>query len=367
MENLSKELYMLKSLRILYIAYLAFFFYLCGVAPAYADGELDDIKALLQKSLSIYEIDQEISRLTVKEGQIAAQITQTGKEITVQEEKVEQTRNRVGKVLRAYYMGERESVWMLVFSANSFSDALYIYEYLTMIFQNDQMILKTYKQSYEELKHVNQQLERTQAELRDVKSRFIAQRERVLQLQREVDVQINKHPETKAVLLTKIEAITNSWKEQGIPLFKKYFGAISKAMQNLPELLGGDNKGKYLNGLTFQISDTDLNAFFRSKNPIFNNMSFRFTDGQFTAEGKENGVAVSIIGRYTVEESPNRLQFHVDRLIFNDFVLPDTTNKDFEKQFDLGFQPQSYVAFLQAKDVSTVDGKLTINLQVVLK
>ncbi|RAV19773.1 coiled-coil domain-containing protein [Paenibacillus contaminans] len=334
-----------------------------------AEPSLEETRKLLQKSLTIYEIDQEIARLTHQEETIAAQISDTSEQIGKQDSKVEQTREHAGKVLRAYYMGERDSLWMLMFSAKSFSDAISVYEYLSMIVDNDHKSLTSYQEAYSKLKTLRGELETTQTELRKVKDEFLAQREKAVALQKELDEQIAAVPAAEMqTIRDQLADFTKEWQEKGVPLFRTYLQAISEAMQSLPELLTGDNAAKYLKGTTFQISDTELTEFFRSKNQLFNNLTFRFENGSFVVNGVEKDIEVGLKGHYTVENDPvNKLQFHVSELTYNGFTLPETSNRALEQEFDLGFTPSKYVKQIQVTDVTTNDGKFTISLKISLK
>src|SRR5690606_7286119 len=86
-----------------------------------AELTIDEIQQLLQESLTVSEIDREVARIAEEEKTVALHIRQTEQDITLQNDKVAATREHAGKVLRAYYMGDRDSLWLLLFHANSFS------------------------------------------------------------------------------------------------------------------------------------------------------------------------------------------------------------------------------------------------------
>ncbi|WP_409341277.1 hypothetical protein [Paenibacillus sp. MBLB4367] len=360
---------MSKLLRVAAALLLFGTFALFARSQSLAEPSLEETRKLLQKSLTIYEIDQEIDRLTQQEKGIALQLSDTSEQIGKQDAQVGETRQHAGKVLRAYYMGERDSLWMLMFSARSFSDAIAVYEYLSMIVENDHKSLTTYQEAYAKLKKLHGELETTQSELRKVKDEFIAQREKAVALQKELDEQIAAVPAAQMQeVRNQIEDFTKEWKEKGVPLFRTYLSAISESMQSLPELLTGENASKYLKGTTFTITDAELTEFFRSKNKMFDNLTFRFANGSFIVNGVEKEIKVGLKGHYTVENDPvNKLQFHVSELTYNDFTLPETSNRALEQEFDLGFTPSKYVKQIQVSSVSTDDGKLTIALKISLK
>lgn len=343
---------------------------LCLSGPPFllaeSEPSLDEIKQLLQKSLTIYEIDREIARLTGREAEIAKRITETEKEIGAEQERLVRTREHAGKILRAYYMGERDNLWMLMFNADSFSDAISIYQYLNMILENDKRKLNAYSDSYQQLKRTRDQLKEDEIELKRVKEEFIRQRERVLALQQEVDDQLAASEEAAEVFQQMVD-LTTAWQEKGLPVFRTYFQAIADEMNDISDLFNNGGTNKYLNGLTFQISDQELIDYFREKNPLFENIDFSFEDGLFTADGKEDDVEVSIQGRYIIKNKPkNRLQFRVEQLTFNGFVLPDTTNRALEEEFPLGFSPETFVPFIHASEVTTDKGMFTLKLKLKL-
>lgn len=338
-------------------------------APARANEQqtLDQSRDLLQKSLTITELDREIERLTEQEKRIADQLLQTEAGMEEKQIQMEQAREHAGKVLRAYYMGERNDWWTLLLQTESLGDAIAVYQYLTMIFVNDRKRLTAYADSYQQLNELKEELTAHDEELKEIKEQFINQREQRLALQQEVDEGLANNPEAAEVFKQMID-LTTAWQEKGLPLFRKYFQAISSEMPSISELLTGDSRSQYMSGLTFQISDQDLISFFRSRNPLFNNLEFSFQDGYFIAEGQEDDVEVTIKGQYVLEmHEVSLLRFYVEELTFNGFVLPDSTNRSLEEEFPLGFSPENIVAFLQASEVSTENGMLTLKLKLKLR
>ena len=69
------------------------------------------------------------------------------------------SRKHAGNVLRAYYTGDRDSIWMLLFSVSSFTDALRTFEYLQMIITNDHRALTTFTDSFQKLKGLQTELD----------------------------------------------------------------------------------------------------------------------------------------------------------------------------------------------------------------
>ncbi|WP_010270156.1 hypothetical protein [Paenibacillus senegalensis] len=360
---------MLKPYRPIVLLCLCLLLIIPPQAPVKAAEEpsLEQARDLLQKSLTITEMDREIERLTEQEKRIEAQLLQTEANMARQQVNMEQARDQAGKVLRAYYMGERNDIWTLLLRTDSFSDAIAVYQYLTMIFVNDRKRLTAYSDSYQRLEEMREELIAYDEELKQIKEAFIIQRDQRLALQQEMDEGLANNPEATEVFKQMVD-LTTAWKDKGLPLFRKYFEAISNEMQSISELLADDNRNQYLNGLTFQISDQELIRFFRSRNPLFNNLEFSFQDGYFMAEGQEDDVEVTIKGQYVLEmHEASLLRFYVEELTFNGFVLPESTNRSLEEEFPLGFSPESIVGFLQASEISTEDGMLTLKLKLKLR
>jgi hypothetical protein len=360
---------MIIQLRKFMILYLCFFLCLYSSAHALADPTIDETKELLKKSLTIVQLDQEIARLSVQDTQVSKQIETTKADLVKQDQQVAQTREHAGKVLRAYYMGERDSIWTLLFTAKSFADAIALYDYLSMIVANDHLLLTGYADSLKELKTMQTQLVQTQSQLREVKAAFISQRDRNIALQKEVDTRLQQIPKDDAkIILSKIEELKATFKQKVVPLFEKYFAGISEVMPVFVNHALKEERDKYINGTTFQVSDQDFTQFFRSQNKLFDNLSFQFKDGKYSVIGKDGDIQASIEGHYTVEENPNRLQFHVDELGYNDNVLDETTRRYMEERFDLSLSVEKHTqGLLQAEEVTTENGLLTLKMRISLQ
>lgn len=359
---------MKQLLRNLTIIYLCFFLSLYSSAQVFADPTIDETKELLKKSLTIVQLDQEIARLSIKETEVATQINKTQIDLVKQDQQVEDTREHAGKVLRAYYMGDRESIWTLLFSAKSFVDAIALYDYLSMIITNDHQLLDDYAGALTDLKTLQMQLIQTQDQLREVKAAFIAQRDRNLALQKEVDAKLKEIPKEQAkVIISKIEELKTTFKEKVVPLFEKYFKGISEVMPVFVNHALKEERDKYMNGTTFQVADEDFTQYFRSQDKLFDNLSFQFRDGKYSVFGKDGDLVVSIKGHYTVEEKPNRLQFHVDELGYNDNILDESTRRFMEERFDLSLSVEKHTqGLLLAEEVTTENGLLTLKLRISL-
>jgi hypothetical protein len=336
----------------------------------------EEIKLLLQKGLNVFEVDQELSRIQQQEQKLLQQISATEQELELQMKLAEETKRHAAKVLRAYYMGDRDSLWMLLFSISSFRDALSTLDYLQMIARNDHNAITRHTESQRQLKLLRQSLSSDQSTLQSTKERYISQREQMVRLQKQLDEDLSKQKEA-FLILQQMTNLTLQWQNKGIPLFKMYFQALATAMKELPEIISDNSTGmtKHLiiNGFqyTFQITDEELNDFLRSKNPIFQNLTFRFTDTDVIADGSHEGIDVTIKGKYemaTKDDGKGKpfIRFNIAQLQFNGFELPRSTIDAIEQEFDLGIYPQNLASFLQVTGLKLEKGKLSILLKLTL-
>lgn len=341
-------------------------------AASFGEAELaDSQKNVLQKSLSIYEIDQELSRLSEQENELNQRIRDTERQMIEQDGRVEEMRKHAAQTMRAYYMGERNSIWLLLFSAESLSDALKLYEYLSMIIDNDQRSLRQYAATYSELEALRKQLLHSQQELQQTKASFLTQRVRLAALEREREEQLSREKDAE-LLRKQSEQLIDNWVHNGLPMFKTYFAALSQAMDALPNVLLEDKKNRYLtfSGLnaTFQMTDRELNEYLRGQNPALTNLTFTFNDNQMVITGKEGITEITIKGHYALEKKDANtiILYHIDELTYDGYNLPDTTAKALEKEFDLGFYPDSFASFLETTSLVMEKGSLTIKFRLKL-
>jgi peptidoglycan hydrolase CwlO-like protein len=351
-----------------WIIYCCLFLSISNISLSYEEPTLEETRELLQKGLIIYEIDAEVKRLSEKEKQISLEIVKKEEEVAVQHALVEKTKERAGKILRSYYMGERDSLLMQLFSSDNLSDALTVIEFVNMIFKSDQRTLDNYLTSYLDSKKLHAQLIESQTNLRDIKQQFLLQRETLVRIQGELDSALENHPETDR-LTNLIEELTLEWQNKGRPIFRSYFKALAEAMQKLPEIQTKHKNVLSFKGtnIQFQLTDTQLNEFLIEKNKLFENFAFRFKDESIEAQGEQDGLKATIKGHFNLEKaSESVIRFHLDELIYNGFSLPDSTIKALEEEYDLGFYPEktSFLGFkLEATELYTESGKLKVILK----
>ncbi|MDR9853020.1 hypothetical protein RJP21_05330 [Paenibacillus sp. VCA1] len=321
---------------------------------------------MLQKGLSIVEIDHEIERIKARQEETQKEIEKLQTQLEDKEKQIENRRERAGAVIRSYYMGDRESLFTILFSAQSLSELIEIYNFYELIMDQDKTVLDAYQSEYASIKKTKGRLEDSNRQLEQIKENLVKQRERVLALQKELDGDISGSSDPEA-MKKMIAEFTAYWENVGIYEVKRYFSALSSAMNDLPEFIQSKKGAIRTNGTTYtiEVQEKDLNEFLVGKNELFKNFAFRFRDGKVIAEGTSGTLTLQVEGHYSIENEPeNSILFHVDKLVFNGLELPDTTCRQLENEFDLGFYPQQIVSFVKATEVSSTDQVLHVTLKL---
>ncbi len=351
--------------------------YIPVLYPAYsAETGQPSNKELLQKGLTIFEIDQELQRIEAQETELQSQIASAENNLASAEAASREARVHAAKVIRAYYMGDRDSLWTLLFAARSFSDGLATLEYLQMIIRNDKLALGRHQEAWKQQSQIKQSLDAASASLQQAKQRYIEQRAKLVALQDEVDRQLASQEVQAVSLQQQMLDLNRLWYEQGLPQFKTYFRELARAMQDLPEIMSGKNGAiqsnkisLFDNGLhsTFQLTDAELNDYLRSKNTMFQNLTFHFFTGssdRFRLTRRHRAFGE---GHLHAGDERNRgfkkkpyIRFRIDELQFNGFLLPDTTVESLEKEIDLSIYPEKLAPYLQVTEVKLEEGKLKI-------
>lgn len=327
-----------------------------------------DTQQILEKSLSIVEIDREIGKIEQQQQQIEQSIEQSTSDIAAKEKAIADSRSKAGERLKAYYMGEREDLLAALLSTRSLKDFLSIADYIGIIFDRDQNVISTYKRQYDSLKDEKNKLQEMNGRLAAAKTDLLQQRSRVLALQEEVGTSL-QNSSNPQMLEQMIQALNDYWNTTGLAEVRKYFNALDKAMKDFPDFLQKNGGSLSSSGLsyTLTIKQEDLNQFLRSKNKLFEHFSFTFAADKVIAQGQEGDMSLKVVGHYTISNQPqNAILFHVDQLVFNGLSLPDTTARELEQDFDLGFYPGQIMPLIKATSVELEDGTLVVKLKLAL-
>lgn len=326
----------------------------------------EEEQKILEKSLSVVEINREISRIEGREKDLHASIETLSTQLVQKEEQITYHRQHASEVIRAYYMGERESLLEILLSAKSIGEFLNLLEYYELIAEQNNEKLNNYQTEYANLTKTQKKLDALSSELSDIKGKLIAQRNRILALQQSVDQDLSASSNPDR-LKSMIEEMTVYWNNVGLYEVKRYFGALASAMGDFPEFLDQhkDNLVSGKDGYMLTIKEEELNDFIHGKKELLRNMNFKFDDSKITAQGSREGLNLRIEGHYTIQNKPQHaIVFHVDLISFNGLTLPDTTNKELEQEFDLGFYPKQIIPFIEATEVAITKGTMTIKLNI---
>lgn len=334
--------------------------------PVFAEPLPEETRRLLEKSLSVYEIDREIERISKLRKQTERQIEQSKSRLDQQEIAVAVQREQAGRVLRSIYMG-RQQFWLTsVMSVKSLSELFRLWETMDLVISSDRKKLNAYSEQYSKLLKGYEQLREDQQELASVVTDLESQRVRIAALQDEVAGALAGSGDADH-LRALMDELQNYWNNVGLYEVKQHFRAIAAAMKKLPAWVKEHPEVLETKGLTTKltITDTELNDFLRGEDSRFDSFSFTFDDGLLILDGDNGDMRVRIEGAYTVENEPvNGILFHVRKLVFNGLELPDTTRAELEREFDLGFYPQKLIKFVKAESVELKDGKLVVKLKV---
>jgi len=337
-----------------------------ALVPINAEPMDEETRQLLEKSLSVVELDREIERIAKLREETQASIQTTQRRLEQQEIAIAVQREKAGRVLREYYMGHKDFWLDALLNSKSLPDLIRAWDMMDIVVRSDQKTMNLYADQYDELKNGYAELQTHQSELASVSEQLVAQRKRITALQQEVNNALAASGDSE-MLRRLMDELQAYWNNVGLYEVKQHFRALADAMHDLPQWVKDTPGILQTSGLKAKLTITDeqLNEFLRSKDDRFDDFAFTFDDGMLTMNGDNGSITVMIQGRYEVVNEPeNAILFHVDKLVFNGLALPDTTRADLEREFDLGFYPQKLIKYIKAQSVSLEDGKLVVALKV---
>lgn len=323
---------------------------------------------LLQKGLTLYEMEQEIVRLGQQEALLALDIAAVERQIPLQQQRVAQMKERAAEVLRSYYLGERDNLLLMILSVSNLSEALAALEFVQAIVRSDHKKMLDYELALNELQSLQHELTATQTRLVELKGKLMTQRDAMVAMQTEFDRELDQHDDP-AQVLEQVEQLTMEWQDKGLPAFRTYFRALADAMSNLSHIQTMFSDVISLRGtnIQFLITDDQLNEFLVSQDALFQNLQFQFHEGYIEADGDHDGMHLYIRGMFSLEQEPqNKMSFNIDELMYNDFILPPSTVDALEDEFNLAFYPDK-ISFLGFKFKATELHMESGSLRVMLK
>jgi len=337
-----------------------------ALLPVYAEPYPEETRKLLEKSLSVVELDREIERIAGLKNKTQTDIDLSERRLAEREIAIAVQREKAGRVLRSYYMGYKDFWLSALLNANSLPKLIRVWDAMDLIVQSDHRTMNAYAREYRDLKSGYDKLRRDKDDLAAVETELIAQKERIASLRGDLDRQLASSDDEQ-MLRHLMEELQAYWRNVGLYEVKQHFKALANAMTHLPDYVKKTPGIITSSGLKTKLtlSDQQLNEFLRSEDSRFEDFAFKFDNGLLTMEGDNGNLQVTIQGRYTIEDEPeNAIRFHVDTLIFNGLVLPDTTRAELEREFDLGFYPQKLVKYVKARSVEMEDGLLIVELGI---
>lgn len=334
--------------------------------PVHAETLPDNARELLEKSLSVSEIDRDIERVAALQTRTEQEIDSSAARLAAQELAIAAQREKAGRVLRSYYMGYNDFLLTVLLSSRSLHELFDAWDMLQYVMDSDKRTLKRYSDQYTALQQGYDQLRANRNDLAAMRADLEAQRDRLAALQREVDRGLAASNDAE-LLRRLMQELQTYWKNVGLYEVKQYFKALASAMGDLPAWVRKNPDMLHTKGLksTLTVTDAQLNEFLRGEDSRFEQFAISFKNGSMTLEGDNGNMQVSVQGSYTVENEPeNAIRYRVDKLVFNGLALPDTTRKELEREFDLSFYPGKLIKFLKAEEVELTEGKLTVRLRL---
>lgn len=329
----------------------------------------DASSPFVQQGLTIHELEKELVRLKEQQADLSEEISALAEDLERQKQQLDVRKEAAGRVLRAYYMGQRDNLWLLLFRIDSLNEALAALDYLQAIWANDTRTLVRYRKAYEERAALLAELSAREERLDFVIAEHEAQRRRMLDEQAELDRKLAELAEEERQMhLAAIASVTAEWEEIGVPLFEEVLTALSAAMADLPELLADPGLIAVSDGgMEVRLTDGAFNDFLQERDPIFESFRFRFSPDGMTVSGEIDERTASLRGMYFLEHEPeNALRFVIDSVLFNGMELPDTTKAAMQEQYDLTFEPGRLVSGLTVSELIHEEGMLRVKLSLSL-
>lgn len=322
----------------------------------YGEQKTDE-KELLQQYLTIHEIEKEIERVTHQEAKILTELAEISNRIAEQQDLIRTHKEHAGKIARAYYMGDRNDLLLLLFSANDMQELLRIYDLVSYLFEKDQEALLVFHNQVEELKSLFSQKEKQADELNDLQKHLLAQKSLVKKLDTELATLMAGLTDKEKILLLQKQLI-NDWEDRGIPAFDLFLRTISNSMSSMGEEFK-DQVSLSLTGAKLTISDHEFTALLQKQNELFKDFRISFEHDELTFFGTYQGIVLTMIGSYQLE-SEEMVRFRIQQLKYNGFLLPIATANALEAEYDLGIYPRQINDRLRIKEISLTNGELKI-------
>lgn len=351
-------------MRRLVIILLAFLLILPSRATA-AEPPLPLEEIILQQYLTQKELERSLALMQEEEKKLQIEIAQLTLDMGKQASVIASMQKRAGEVARAYYTGERVSLMSLLFDAENFNDFLLLYDFLQLLYQRDLRTLDRYQNERNKLEQLQASKQNRLGTVTGLRERFENQLQQLLVIQAEKERNLSKLSDPTSVNSLMNDLMTE-WQERGLPAFNTFFSELSAVMFQVAELATPERiSSENLFSHTLTISEDDFNQFLMSKNELFNQAQFTFENDQLVVEGSYDLMNLRIVGRYELV-SPKELKFHITKLTFDGFELPQTTMEEMEKKYNLGIYPSVISPNVNVESIRLTNQALTLKLKLDL-
>ncbi|WP_134687474.1 coiled-coil domain-containing protein [Brevibacillus migulae] len=318
---------------------------------------------ILQQHLTQKELERSLSLVKEEEKALQTEIAQLTLDMGKQASIIAAMRKHAGEVARAYYMGERTSLLSLIFDTENFNDFLLLYEFLQLLYERDLNTLERFQQERAKLEQMQATKQNRLSRVTELRKHFESQLQQLLIVQAEKERNLNKLSDPAGVE-SLMDHLIVDWRERGLPAFNTFFSELAAAMFQVQELATPERiSSEDLFSHTLTISEEDFNQFLMSKNDLFKQSRFTFENDQLMVEGSYDQMNLRIVGNYEYV-SPQELKFHITKLTFDGFELPQTTIEEMEKKYDLGFYPSVISPNVQVQSIRLADQALTLKLKL---
>ncbi|CCQ92393.1 exported hypothetical protein [[Clostridium] ultunense Esp] len=326
------------------------------------DGEETGGKELFQKVLTLHEIGKEVERITKEENRLREELAGLNTKVASQEKITSLLRSEVGRIARAYYMGDQWDLLFLLLQSRDMGEAIMRYEYLTSILSHHQQKLLSYREEEQLLLTLQTEKNRALDQLEETRLHLQAEERLLRSLQEEYGTLLLQLPEGEQVKLL-LSRFIQDWEEKGLPAFERFLNEMSIQTRNM----AGTFKNKVtfsLSGASLSISDQDFTRSLRDSSSLFRNFSVRFDQNGLSFFGEYEERTLTLKGHYEMGE--NILYFHIDRLIYNGYRLPEETVRFLDEKYDLGLYMDQIRKGVKLKEATLTDGKLTLTFTLSL-
>jgi hypothetical protein len=320
---------------------------------------------ILQQHFTQKELERTLSLIKEEEGRMQTDIARLDVELQRQKLVMEAMRRHAGEVARAYYTGERVSLFSLLFDAENFNDLLLLFDFLQYLYQRDMSKLEAFQAERAKATAMQNEKQSRLLKLQELRVRYEEQLAEMLAIRTEKEKNVEKLSDPTSVD-SLMDHLIVDWRNRGLPAFQTFFGMLANVMMQIPELATPERiQSEGLFSHTFTIKQGDFNQFLVSKDEMFKQANFQFDNNELIVDGTYDNMRLRIVGNYELV-SPKQLKFHIKQLYFDGFALPQSTIEEMEKTYDLGFYPDLISPNIQVEGITMANQELKLQLKLNL-